>query len=212
MLVRMSNLRRDAVVNRSRLVEAARDVFSERGLRVPLEVIADRAGVGIATLYRRFPTRDALIEAAFRERLEAYIEAADAALADADVARGLGQYIERICSLQASDRGLQEILTRTFAHAPGLEERRLRGYERSVALIERAKEQGVLRQDFVPEDLILLLLANAGVIAGTRVDAPGAWKRFAALMLDAFRVTAPSPLPPPPAPRAMLRAMRRLAR
>jgi AcrR family transcriptional regulator len=208
----MVSLRRDAVANRLRLVDAARNVFRERGLDAPLEVIADRAGVGIATLYRRFPSRDALIEAAFHEQLDDYAAAADAALADVDVSRGFARYIERICSMQAGDRGVQDILTRTFAHAPQLEAQRLRGYERSVAVMDRAKAAGVLRQDFAPEDLILLLMANAGVVAGTSVDAPEAWKRFAALMLDAYRTPTPSRLPPAPSPRAMLRAMRRIAR
>jgi AcrR family transcriptional regulator len=208
----MPDLRRDALANRSRLVAAARDVFSEHGLAVPLEAIAERAGVGIATLYRRFPTRDTLIEAAFEDHLEAYAHAAEEALAATDARTGFAAYVERICAMQAADRGFQDILTSTFPHAPGLEAQRRHGYARSVELIDRAKAAGALRPDFVPEDLILLLLANAGVVAATGHDAPDAWRRFAALMLQAFQAEAPAPLPKPPSPRAMTKVMRRVSR
>jgi hypothetical protein len=81
-----------------------------------------------------------------------------------------------------------------------------------VQLIERAKSEGTLRSDFVPEDLVLLLMANAGVVQGAGEAAPNVWRRFVGLMLDGFRAEAASPLPPPATPRQMMRAMQRLAR
>ena len=77
-------LRADAERNRERILAAARDVFAERGLDAPLESIARRAGVGQATLYRRFATRQDLLVAAFGPRLAAYTEAIDRALKDPD--------------------------------------------------------------------------------------------------------------------------------
>jgi len=77
-------LRADAARNRAVIVAVARDVFAEQGLEAPLEAIAARAGVGIATLYRRFPTREKLVAAALTEKVTAYAEAAEQALADAD--------------------------------------------------------------------------------------------------------------------------------
>jgi hypothetical protein len=114
--------------------------------------------------------------------------------------------------MQAADHGLRDVLTRTFPDAKTLEEHRTRGYELSVRLIERTKSAGALRSDFVPEDLVLLLMANAGVVQGAGETAPDAWRRFVGLMLDGFRSEGASPLPPPPTPRQTMRAMRRLSR
>jgi len=79
-------------------------------------------------------------------------------------------------------------------------------------LIERAKADGALRSDFVPEDLVLLLLANAGVVQGAGEAAPDAWRRFVGLVLDGCRSEGAGPLPSPPTPRQVMRAMRRLTR
>lgn len=205
-------LRIDAERNRSRIVEAAQADFAERGLDVPLEDVAEHAGVGIATLYRRFPTREDLIAACFERRLEEYARAAEEALSAADGWSGFCAYVERVCSMQADDRGFNDVLTRTFANAKELEAHRARGYELSVRLIDRAKEEGTLRADFVPEDLVLLLMSNAGVVQAAGRAAPDAWKRLVGLMLDGFRSEGSSELPPPPTPRQMMMAMRRLAR
>src|SRR5664280_3083998 len=88
-------LRSDAERNRGRIVEAARAAFAERGLDVPLEEVAGQACVGIATLYRRFPTRDDLIAACFERRVEEYAQAADDALEVADAWSGFCAYVER---------------------------------------------------------------------------------------------------------------------
>ena len=82
----------------------------------------------------------------------------------------------------------------------------------SIRLIERAKDDGSLRRDVVPEDVVLLLMANAGVVQGTGAAAPEAWRRFVGLMLDGLRSDGATDIPPPPSPRQMMRAMRRLAR
>ena len=202
----------DAERNRGRIVEAAQAAFAERGLDVPLEDLADRAGVGIATLYRRFPTRDDLIAACFERRLAEYAHAAEEALEAPDAWAGFCAYIERVCAMQAADRGLKDVLTRTFPDARVMEAYRTRGYELSVLMIERAKEAGALLADFVPEDLVLLLMANAGVVQGAGQAAPDAWRRFVALMLESFRADRASPLPPPPTPRQVVRAMRWISR
>jgi AcrR family transcriptional regulator len=205
-------LRVDAERNRGRIVEAAQAAFAEHGLDVPLEEVAGGAGVGIATLYRRFPTRDDLIAACFERRLADYARAAEDALEAPDGWTGFCTYVERICAMQAADRGLKDVLTRTFPNATALEANRTLGYERSVRLLDRAKAEGTLRADVVPEDLVLLLMANAGVVEGAGEAAPDAWRRFVALMLDGFRAEGAGPLPPPPSPRQVMRAMRRLSR
>src|SRR5215210_6547440 len=129
-------LRADAERNRERILAAARDVFAERGLDAPLEAIARRAGVGQATLYRRFATRQDLLVAAFGPKLVAYTEAIERALKDPDPWRGFCGYITAIAGMQRGDRGFREILTRAFPGAPELRAQRDRVYQGVAELIE----------------------------------------------------------------------------
>ncbi|HTT49838.1 MAG TPA: helix-turn-helix domain-containing protein [Streptosporangiaceae bacterium] len=205
-------LRVDAERNRMALLEAAREVFAEQGLEAPLEEIALRAGVGIATLYRRFPTRGQLVAAALVDKIAQYADAAEQALAIGDPWAGFASFVERICELQADDRGLSDLLSMTLPTDDRIEQLRKIANKRVARLVARAKATGQLRQDFVAEDLLVLLIANASVVHVTRRDAPGAWRRFAALMLDAFsQAGEPSLLPAPPARAQMTGAMLRLA-
>jgi AcrR family transcriptional regulator len=200
-------LRADAERNRQRLITAAREVFAERGLHIPMEDIARHAGVGVGTLYRRFPTRAHLIAGAFETKMCAYADAVAQALAEGDPWTGFCGYIERVCAMQAEDRGFANVLTMTFPLDKRFEAERARASCGFTELVGRAKAAGKLREDFVAEDLPLILMANAGVIAGTAHAAPGAWRRFAAYMIQAFSAGQTAPLPPPPTPAAMYRAL-----
>ncbi|MFF5010304.1 TetR/AcrR family transcriptional regulator [Streptomyces phaeochromogenes] len=205
-------LRTDAERNRERVLAAARSVFCEQGLDVPMTVIARRAGVGIATLYRRFPTREDLIGAVFADRMDAYAQATAEALTDPDPWHGFTTYIKRVCAMQAADRGFADLLTLTFPTAKALEAKRTEAYEGWLQLIARAKEAGRLRADFSPQDLPVLLMANAGVIAATGDAAPNAWRRQITYMLQAYAAEAAEQLPPAPTPSALYRAMIRLVK
>ena len=204
-------LRADAARNRAAILAVARDVFAEQGLEAPLEVIAARAGVGIATLYRRFPTREKLVAAALAEKIAQYAEAAEQALKVPDPWAGFAGFVQRICELQACDRGLGDLLSMTLSAGEQIEQLRGTANENVITLIDRAKASGTLRDDFVGEDLLLLLIATAAVMQVTRVDAPDAWRRFVALALDAFRGQDSAGLPEPPTTVQMTRAMVRLA-
>jgi AcrR family transcriptional regulator len=205
-------LRADAERNRQRIVEAARAVFAETGIEAPLETIAQRAGVGIATLYRRFPTREDLIAASFAPKMAEYSAAVAEALQAADAWAGLCSFAARACAMQAADRGLSDVLAQTFPTAKALEAQRAESYGGLVELVRRAQAQGTLRPDFVMEDFVLLLMANAGVVQATRELAPEASRRFVGLLLDGFRAEGAHPLPAPPAPAQLYRAMLRLGR
>jgi len=200
-------LRADAERNRQRLIASAREVFAARGLDVPIEDIARHAGVGVATLYRRFPTRADLIAGAFEAKMAAYADAAGQALANPDPWAGFCRYIERVCAMQAEDRGFAHVLTMTFPAARRFEAERNLAYRGFLDLVSRAQAAGRLRRDFVGEDLAMLLMASAGVIAGTADAAPATWRRFAAYMIQAFSARNTEPLPPPPTPTAMYRAL-----
>ncbi len=204
-------LRADAERNRAAIVAAARDVFAEHGLDAPLEEIAQRAGVGIATLYRRFPAREQLVAAALIGKVSQYADAASEATAAADPWAGFAGYVRRICELQAADRGLSDLLSMALAADERIERLRATANAQVVSLIGRAKAAGKLRADFVGEDLLLLLIASAAVGQATRADAPDTWRRFVALLLDAFERGDAPPLPPAPSTEQMVRVMRRLA-
>ncbi len=206
-------LRADAERNRAAIVAAARDIFAEQGLEAPLEEIALRAGVGIATLYRRFPAREQLVAAALVDQAARYADAAEQALAVTDPWEGFVSFVRRICELQADDRGLSDLLSMALPADEHVERLKKAANEQVVELVRRAKECGRLRQDFADEDLLLLLIANAAVLHVTRPDAPQAWRRFVALALDAFEHRDDArDLPAPPSSDEMAGAMLRLAR
>ena len=205
-------LRVDAERNRQRVVAAARQAFAELGLEVPMEEIARRAGVGVGTLYRRYPTRGDLIAAAFEAKMTAYAEATREALAGPDPWRGFCDYVERICAMQAGDRGFTTVLTMTFPTAKQFEADRARAYADFTTLVERAKAAGSLRADFVAEDMPMFLMANAGVLAATADAAPEAWRRLVGYLIQACAASAAQPLPDSPGPRRMYKAMLRATR
>lgn len=203
-------LRADAERNRERVVDAAREVFAEHGLDASTNEIARHAGVGVATLFRRFPTRDDLIAAAFAEKMHDYVEAVEDALADPDPWRGFCAYIERVCQMQADDRGFADVLTMTFPTTKAFEADRKRSGEALAELLDRAKATGRLRDDFAHQDVPLILMANAGVVTATRDAAPDAWRRLLGYLIQSFAAEAAQPLPDPPTHRQMYRALLRL--
>jgi AcrR family transcriptional regulator len=203
-------LRADAQRNRERIIDAAREVFAEQGLDASLNEVARRAGVGVATLFRRFPTREDLITATFADPMAEYAALIETALADPDPWHGFCGYVRAVCSMQAGDRGFTDVLTQSFPTAKEFEARRDHAFRRFTELITRAKQAGGLREDFVAEDLPMLLMANAGVVAATAGAAPETSPRLVEYLIQAFSAPAIGPLPDPPTPRRMYRALRRL--
>lgn len=169
------------------LLAAAREVFAEQGVEVRLDVVARRAGVGVATLYRHFPTRSDLVEALFAERMGEFLAVAEAALAETDAWAGLVSFLEGMLELQRGDRVLKEMFLR---YPPG--EGRLTEARREMRgsfeqILERAHTQGQLRADFGVGDLTLLLWSFAPVMDATAEAAPTAWRRHLHWLLDGLR-------------------------
>ena len=164
-----------------------------------------------------FPTREKLVAAALVDKVAEYADAARQALAGPDPWAGFAGFVERICELQAGDRGLSDLLSMTLSADEQVEQLRETANGLLATVIDRAKAAGTLREDFVAEDLGLLLIATSAVMHVTRADAPGAWRRFVALSLDSFRrsrlaaaaraaVSRPDgPRHDPPGPRTGLR-------
>src|SRR4051812_34007160 len=202
-------LRADAARNREAIVEAARAVFAEQGLDAPLDDIAKRAGTGNATLYRRFPTRGDLIAAVFAERMCEHLAAVEAGLADDDPWRGFASYIRAVGAMQARDRGIADLVTMDVSAAPDIERLRSRAFDGLVRLVERARAAGVLRADFTTEDVVLLLMANAGLVERAHGISAEASARLIHVLLDGFRARAATDGPAAPTAREVVAAMRR---
>ncbi len=209
-----AGLRVDAERNRDRILAAARRLFATEGLGASMAAVAREAGVGKATLSRRFATRDELIDAVFADRMAGYAAAVSTALADPDPWHGFTGYVHTVCAMQAADRGFADVLTMTFPAAKALEKRRADSYHGFLDLIARAKDTGHLREDYTDRDMPILLMANAGVINAAGDAAPDAWQRLVAHMLRSY-ANPGAPLPPmpeAPTPTALYRAMVRLNR
>lgn len=191
-------LRADAQRNRGRILVAARAVFAEHGIDAPMATVARRAGVGVATLYRRFPTRDALVRAAFAQQMETCARTLTEALADPDPWRGFQRLVETICELQREERGFPAAFVAAFpdstvAHAQVGE----RAERDLLTLVRRAQAAGALRADFHPSDLAVALLSHCGLVAALPHDR-AASRRLVAYLLQSFRAEAAHGALPPP--------------
>ncbi|WP_017569835.1 TetR/AcrR family transcriptional regulator [Nocardiopsis halotolerans] len=191
-------VRADARRNRERLIVAARAVFAERGIDAPMATVARRAGVGVATLYRHFPTRDALVRGAFTRQMETCAQALTEALADPDPWQGFQRLIETVCELQREERGFPAAFVAAFPDGAAEHAQSRERAERDLmTLVRRAQESGALRADFHPSDLAVILLAHCGLVTALPDDG-AASRRLVAYLLQSFRAdTASGPLPPP---------------
>jgi AcrR family transcriptional regulator len=191
-------LRADAERNRQRLLTAAKELFATRGLDVTLDEIARHAGVGTGTAYRRFPNKDALIDALMVDRIGELAGIARECLKDPDPWRGLTGYFERALALQAADRGLKEVL---FSSGRGRE--RSNHARRAIApvvtkLIRRAKEAGVVRDDIETSDVPLINFMVNTIVDFGRDIRPELYRRYLAIVLDGLKPRPDlEPLPVP---------------
>ena len=175
-------LRRDAAANRERVLAAAAEVFDERGLGAGLEDVARRAGVGVATVYRRFPTRDALLEALISDLLQVYLDEAERARALPD-GTGLATFVRTVAEVQATPRGCALRLW----SSPGVEQSRRRLHERMAVLIADAQAHGTCRDGVEVGDLVGVLVALRGVRETPTTSAGLDWRRHLELCLAGLR-------------------------
>lgn len=182
-------LRRDAERNRRRILDAAAEVFADRGLGASLDEIAERAEVGVGTVYRRFPNKDELIDALFDEELEGIVRLAEEGLAIDDPWDGLEHFLRSALERQARNRGLKELLL--GARGGGPDGCAPRGRERiepvARRLVERAQADGSLRPDAAVTDMPLIQLMVGAVVDYTREVDPDVWRRLLTLVLDGLR-------------------------
>jgi AcrR family transcriptional regulator len=179
-------LRRDAARNRERILAAAAELFATKGLGTTLDEIAAAAGIGVGTVYRRFPDKSHLIEALFEARIERVVAIAEEAAADPDPWRGLVDFLDRSTALEAEDRGLAELLRFGFAGSERIA--RVSAFIAPLAsqLLTRAQEAGQVRPDLVPGDLLLAKLMWITVAQLTR-GTPDLWRRYFLLFVESIK-------------------------
>jgi AcrR family transcriptional regulator len=191
-------LRSDAERNRRLVLEAAAEAFAERGIDVGMAEIARRAGVGNATVFRRFPTKDALVLAIFEDRIAETLAAADEAAVIDDPWDALVHILERSAELQARDRGFFQATEQHLLKHPELLAHHRKIVDAVDPLVARAQGSGALRDDVTTLDVLgLTKAAVACVLPSPELRADG-WRRPLALMLDGLRPGSATPLPFPP--------------
>ena len=180
-------LRKDAERNRRRILAAAGEVFTEHGLEATLDDVARHAGVGVGTVYRRFPDKAALADALFEERIDILVDLATEAYGADDPWTGLATFMEAAAEMLSTDKGLRQILM----FAPYGHNRV--GYARSRMrpavgkLVERAQAAGQVRPDLGATDIPVLEFMLGATAEYAREVRPDLWRRYLALMLDALR-------------------------
>ncbi|NUW38442.1 helix-turn-helix transcriptional regulator [Nonomuraea sp. SMC257] len=190
--------RADAARNAERITRTARAAFAEAGGGVTLEEIAQRAGVGLATLYRHFPSKEKLVREIVEELMREEIEPAIArALAEPDPLRGMSVMMETVLALASGQPGILATAKDAGALTADLAPRFIQPLTR---LMRNAQAAGQARADLEPDDLLRIL----GMLLSTLRPAEGpdeGWRRSLVLLLDALRPEGATPLPPaaPPA-------------
>ena len=175
--------RADARRNQERLLSAAREAFAEGGEATALEEIARRAGVGIGTLYRNFPSRQALLEALYVKELDEICRSASE-LADADPWDALREWFERMIGYLTTKRALNEELSKYLdPDAPLFKQCRGALYAAGEPLLARAQQAGVVRADVEFPDVLQM------VVGITKIPAtePGQVQRVLGVALDGLR-------------------------
>jgi AcrR family transcriptional regulator len=182
-------MRADARRNRDRLIAAARDLFAEAGADVSLDAVARRAGVGAGTLYRHFPTRDALVEAAYRSEVAELSAAADDLLATKPPDVALAEWMDRFVAYAVAKRGMRAALQSVVASGSDVfADARRQNLSTIATLLAAGAEAGTIRPDVEAEDVL-----RAMTVVWQFDDRPG-WdeqaRRVLRLVMDGLRYGA----------------------
>ncbi|GAB1813054.1 TetR/AcrR family transcriptional regulator [Mycobacterium sp. MUNTM1] len=181
-------LRRDAQRNRQRVINAARELFAVRGLEATLNDVAHYARLGVGTVYRRFATKEDLLEAIFEDAMNQLADLAETALRNPDSWEGFVWFIQRMCEISATDRGLREVAFSKAYRGGRVEAARVRLAPTLAELVSRAQADGYLRTELSPTDVPVI-----GLLAGTVSEYADSinidlWRRYVALLVDGMRV------------------------
>ena len=187
-------LRKDAARNRALLIQAAREVFAERGLEASLDDVAHHAGLGVGTAYRHFANKHELARAIFSEAVDEIVQTARAAAELDDPWQGIVTFLEKAAEAQTTDRGLREVLMGAHDTA---EMERINDILSPLLtdLVERAKAAGAVRDEVQPTDVGVAVMMLCTVADVTGEVAPDLWRRYLPMLLDGLRAGSDLPVP-----------------
>jgi AcrR family transcriptional regulator len=192
-------LRRDAQRNRERILKAAEQVFTARGLDASLDDVARQAGVGVGTVYRRFPDKESLIAELFTNQIGLLVAAAEEAYDAPDPWDGLATFLNQLTETYSGDLGVRQMMMFGTYGSDRVSLARERMRPVVTRLVERAQAAGQVRDDFAPTDIPFLALMLSLVAQYAGEIRPDIWRRYLALILDALRPeragTTPLPVP-----------------
>ena len=180
-------LRRDAERNRLRILAAAAEVFTERGLDATLDDVARAAGVGVGTVYRRFPDKESLIAELFRDRIDALVTAAEQSCTLPDPWQGVASFLEFAAAAMAGDLGLRQLMMFGTYDRDQVCYARDRMRPVITRLVGRAQAAGVLRADFEATDVKMIAFMLASIAEYAAGVTPQVWQRYLPMRLDGLR-------------------------
>lgn len=178
-------LRADAARNLALVLEAARRLFAERGLEVTLHDVAEAAGVGVGTVYRRFEDKDALLGALVEDKFHTLVDLAERCAALPTGRQALHAYLLGAMELRAGDRSLSTDVLRAAPFTAAAAARRADLTAVVTGVVDRARAEGAVREGFVPADVPAVTSMIGSLADRTRTAAPGAWRRYGFLLADA---------------------------
>ncbi|MFI6639435.1 TetR/AcrR family transcriptional regulator [Streptomyces sp. NPDC050504] len=194
-------LRRDAELNRRRILRAGREVFAARGLRATLNDVAHHAGLGVGTVYRKYPDKQALAEAVFGEELDeiaAMAREARGPRGEGDAFGALAEFLERALARAADNRGLRELMRQGAVEGIGPLRARQEIAAHCAHLVARAHAEGTLRAGVTEDDIAPIAAMIDAVLSLPGEQPSGTWRRYLAIVLDGLRAQpGQGPLPGP---------------
>ncbi|MGI5216671.1 TetR/AcrR family transcriptional regulator [Nocardia sp. CA-290969] len=190
---RTRRLRVDAARNHQRIIDAARELFADRGLEITLDDVAERAGVGVGTVYRRFANKRELISEVFAGHVREFAEAAREALAAEDPWEGVVRLFEYACRHMATNRGFSEVMLEMHDDPERLAYPREQIGPAVAAVMERARDAGVVQPGIEATDLFALIYMVDSLAEFARPVDSDIWRRYMAITLNGIRAASTPP-------------------
>jgi AcrR family transcriptional regulator len=185
-------MRADAQRNRARMLEAARTVFQRDGLAAQMDAIAAEAGLGVGTLYRHFPTREALIDVLIAERLQQLLASAERASDNDDPWAAVEDLVWRFAAFEAEDRGMADILSDYRSRALDTPEAPVAAFmEHLTAAVARAQAAGAMRTDVSAMDVLTAVCGVGKMVSPASAADPEQWRRLIGVLVDGLRTSPP---------------------
>lgn len=193
-------MRADAARNQQRIIAAARELFAEHGLDITLDDVAERAGVGVGTVYRRFANKKELIAEVFEQHVMEFVDIADMAYQHPDPWLGLVQFFEYACGHLANNRGFSAVIFELEEDVERFAALRDKVKPTVARVIDRAREAGTLQEDIETSDFFALIHMVDAVGEFARPINPNVWRRYMAIALNGMKTDSVprQPLTVPP--------------